>query len=198
MKVLKVEHIRNDEQLWRAFKQGDKNALSEIYYAQYEYLFNYGLKISREEDLVKDCIHELFCELIRKKQNLGNTDSIRFYLFKAFKRKLLKEIRKGSKLVSSESTLQENHDFSVEFSFEEQLIRQEMSEAQQQKLKHELGNLSKRQKEVIFLKFYADLSNQQIGEVMALNDQSVRSLLYKTLKKLKELMLLFFFLSFAD
>ncbi len=54
-----------------------------------------------------------------------------------------------------------------------------------QEIKIQLENLPKRQREVIYLKFFEGLNRDQIAEVMGINDQSVSNLLQMAIKQLK-------------
>ena len=66
---------------WPAFRAGDPQALTDIFTAHYEALFNYGLKIVCDEVLVEDCIQEVFGELWQHRDSLaGQVSSVRFYL----------------------------------------------------------------------------------------------------------------------
>ena len=47
-------------ELWSRFKNGDKDSFKEIYYEHYMFLYNYGIKNSYEENLVEDCLQDLF------------------------------------------------------------------------------------------------------------------------------------------
>lgn len=50
----------------------------------------------------------------------------------------------------------------------------------------EINSLEEREKEVISLKFFADLKNKEIAESLNLSEQNVAVILFRTLKKLKE------------
>jgi RNA polymerase sigma factor (sigma-70 family) len=49
----------------------------------------------------------------------------------------------------------------------------------------QLNNLSRRQREVIYLRYYDDLTYEEISQVMGLNYQSVMNHLHKALKALR-------------
>ena len=67
-------------------------------------------------------------------------------------------------------------------------IQKEISQENQQKITQALNQLSKRQKEAIYLKFYTEMDYQQIAEIMQLNYQSVRNLVHASLKKLRQIL----------
>src|SRR5690606_14004714 len=77
--------------LWKAFRGGDEVAFSEIARKYYRSLFGYGIKFSSDREFVKDCIQDLFMELWSKRESIGDTDFVKFYLFKSLRRKIHKE-----------------------------------------------------------------------------------------------------------
>ncbi len=48
-----------DSQLWNSFLEGDNKALHVIYTTYVQMLYCYGLNFTRDENLVKDCIHDV-------------------------------------------------------------------------------------------------------------------------------------------
>src|ERR1700685_3446958 len=79
------------EQLrWSQFKEGDRDAFSAIYQQHICQLITYGLKLCPDEDLLKDQIQELFVELWHSRNNLAPVRSVKFYLFKALRYKLIR------------------------------------------------------------------------------------------------------------
>jgi RNA polymerase sigma factor (sigma-70 family) len=54
------------------------------------------------------------------------------------------------------------------------------------KMRQALAGLSRRQQEVIYLRFYVEADIEEIAEIMSLNRQSVYNLLHDALKKLKK------------
>ena len=72
----------SEKQLWQLFKNGSEDAYAFIYHKYFHVLYNYGRQFSDSKEGVKDCIQDLFVEIWDRKENLGDTDSIKFYLFK--------------------------------------------------------------------------------------------------------------------
>ena len=75
--------------------------------------------------------------------------------------------------------------FEVTFSHEDFLIALQTSQDQSEALVRSLNGLPARQREAIFLRFYEELDYEKIAEVMSLNIQSVRNLIYQSLKTIK-------------
>src|SRR5215467_8963832 len=82
--------MTDDLSLWLRFKNGDKVAFAELYQKHIISLAAYGSKICPDQEILKDSIQELFVELWNSRQNLSVTGSVRFYLFKALRYKLLR------------------------------------------------------------------------------------------------------------
>ena len=68
---------------------GDQNAFLTIYQNHYQSLFSYGLSITGDKELTKDCIQELFLEIWKTRLTLNKeVDNIRSYLFTWLRRKI--------------------------------------------------------------------------------------------------------------
>jgi RNA polymerase sigma factor (sigma-70 family) len=93
--------------------------------------------------------------------------------------------QKNSKASSIESD--GDYNFLQEFSVEKLIIDKQMSEEQSAILRKTLAQLSKRQHELIYLKFYQHLDHAQIAGLMNLSRQSVYNLLHETIQKLRSL-----------
>jgi RNA polymerase sigma factor (sigma-70 family) len=182
--------LNNDTQLealWlQRLQQNDEQALAAIMRKYYTALYNYGARFTSDDALVKDCIQEVFISLWQRRENAASILSPRYYLLRAVKNKVLKSlhqhtIRTGA--MEGESA----YDFLQEFSVEKLIIDKQMSEEQATILRKTMAQLSKRQHELIYLKFYQHLDHAQIAGLMNLNRQSVYNLLHEPIQKLRSL-----------
>ena len=180
-----VEPLKPDTEVWSNFKNGCEEAFSYIFKNHYSFLFNYGIKLTPNHDLVKDSIQELFVILWETRNRLGETQSIKFYLLKSFRRHLIRTLQNAAK-GKEKNSLSDNYQFEVVFSYERKLIGEESFLAQQHALFKEMNNLSPRQKEIVYLKFYNELSYQEIAEMTSLNYQSVRNYMHQALVSLRK------------
>ena len=174
----------SDLLLWKRLKSGDKKALETIYLQEVQFLLSYGKKISTNAPLVEDCVQDLFVELWRNREGLSNTDSIRRYLIVSLRRKIIRKISKRQKVQSEK--IPEEVDFEAELSIDTKLIAQELSAEQAAQLKVAFAQLSSRQQEAIYLKYYSGMDYKDIAEVMDINYQSVRNLIFNALGKLRK------------
>ncbi len=174
----------NEYHLWKKFKEGDKEAFSEIYYDNYNALYNYLNKIGGNISLTEDCIQDLFLNLWRTRKKLAAVQSIKSYLLASARRDLIKKIQKNRKIEhhSKEIFLEEPN---LSFSEEEIVINLETSNEEKNKITKALNSLPKRQKEAIYLKYYEGLSYEEVADLMGVNYQSVINLIYKAFKALR-------------
>jgi RNA polymerase sigma factor (sigma-70 family) len=182
--------LNNDTQLEAAWlqrlQQNDEQALAAIMRKYYTALYNYGARFTNDEALVKDCIQEVFISLWQRRENAASILSPRYYLLRAVKNKVLKSLHQH-KIRTDSIEGEDAYDFLQEFSVEKLIIDKQMSEEQAAILRKTMAQLSKRQHELIYLKFYQHLDHAQIAGLMNLSRQSVYNLLHETIQKLRNL-----------
>ncbi|MFC3976589.1 RNA polymerase sigma factor [Belliella kenyensis] len=180
-----VDQQFRDSDLWNDFRSGSEAAFITIYTTYFDLLYAYGSKMVNDKDLVKDAIQDLFIELRNSRSRLGETNRIKFYLFKSLKRKIFKEENKHANILE---TLDDEYYFNFSFSPEQLLINRQIDEEVSKKLNHAIDKLSPRKKEVIYYYFYEQMDFKQIQEMMNLdNVKSVRNLIYKSLDFLRNI-----------
>ena len=174
------------EQYWSAFKTGDEKAFIAIYQHFFPVLFNYGCQFATDRGLVKDCIQDLFIEMRKRRQGLCDIDySLKYYLFKSLRRKIFRTQSKYSRIIRA--SLYEESSFKIALSHETKLINGQMEESQRHRLQAAVGRLTPRQKELILLRFYEDLSYKEIASIMDFSKvEYVRILMHRAIKKLRK------------
>ncbi len=176
--------MKEDQYIWGEFKNGEEYALSHIYHQNIDFLFFYGKKITRNEELILDIIHDLFYELIRSRKNLGRTDNIRLYLLTSFRRKLIREIQQKKKHEDNykEIEIQPN----IVFSVEEDLISTEEKSHRLELVRKGMKELNLKQREVLYYKFTLGFDYQQICEIMSITNDTARQLVSRAIQSLKK------------
>ncbi|CAM1343479.1 RNA polymerase sigma factor [Tenacibaculum amylolyticum] len=174
----------SDEILWKSLKEGDLNAFSILFKKFYPLLHNYGVKISRNEELTEDTLQDFFVYIYEHKENLSDLNTIAPYLFASFRRFIIRKINKIKKY-----TVVRSLDYTIvdiNFTPEELLTHQESTTFRNKNLAQLINKLPKRQKEVIYLKFHCNLKPTEIAETIDINYQSVINTLHKAIKNLRE------------
>ncbi len=170
------------KQLWEAFQQEGERAFQRLYHYYYPLLYRYGRKFTVDHDLVKDSIQDLFLQLHDKRKSLAVPDSPTAYLLRALRNLIFNNLQRGSRL--SPHPPEEAYCFGIELSIEEAMIHEQLSREQSEQLRKSLDQLTRRQKEAVYLKFYSNLSYQEIAAVMAIQYQSAVNLVHEAIKTL--------------
>jgi RNA polymerase sigma factor (sigma-70 family) len=171
--------------LWLKFKSGDAAAFGELSQVHYRALYNYATKFSSDSEFIRDCIQELYLDLWERRAFLSETAFVKSYLLKALRHRLIKESVRLKRFKEPRELLfdADGADLSVEAT----IIENEHLKHQIKRLNQIVSHLSKRQQEIIYLRFYQNLENEDISHVMNLGRQSVANLLYRTIKEIKEI-----------
>ena len=177
--------VNPEQDLIRRLQQGDEVALASLMRMYYDDLYHYASRFTKDHELIKDCIQEVFISLWQRRENIGGIMSPRYYLLRAIKNKTLKALHKNLNEVTSGGF--EEYEFLYEFSIEKIIVDKQISEEKARKLRTTLSLLSKRQQEIIYLKYYQYLDQGQIAELMNITRQSVYNLLHEAIQKLRSL-----------
>lgn len=182
--MLTVEKREEERILWLRFLKGDTQVLNLIYLLHSNALFDYGCRFTTDADLVKDCIQEVFCTLIRTRNNLSETDNVRLYLLKSVKRRIIRDLKNANNKPRS----LDDQDYSFDLRFAENLDDQlnELDEEKGKLIAEAMQSLTERQKEAIYLRFNRGLEYEEISLLLNLNYQSSRALIHRAIEKLRE------------
>jgi RNA polymerase sigma factor (sigma-70 family) len=181
-----MEILNGDIAIWQSFKSGDKDSFKTIYFTYYSNLYEYGMRIISDKELVKDTIHDLFVKLWNNKLNLGDVTAIKAYLIVSLRSSLYNNLQKKSRKTTVEMT--ENSPFEVIFSVESDYIKKETSSVQNQKLTDALNLLTPRQKEVIYLRYFQELEYAEIAGIMEITLKGVYKLTARGLETLRQIL----------
>lgn len=172
---------KQDKQVWADFLAGSEEAFQMIYDTHVQLLFKYGCHFSADEDFIKDCIQDLFLDLLHYRSKLGRTDNIKAYLLASLKRKIFKKSLQKEK---SKITL------IADLPFDYSLVTTDVDESAVDEhrvsmLSKAMQELSSRQKEAIYLRYVVGLGYEELSRALHLNYQTTRNLVYKSMEKLR-------------
>lgn len=155
------------KQTWDKFLSGDKRALETIYKSTYNSLMNYGLTLT-DRETVSDSIQQVYFRLIERRSNLSSVENVKAYLITALRREIMKRLKEKTP---------DLNEFYTELPDDYRLV----------KITHLITQLPQKEKEIINLKFYQDLSYQEITKILNINYDSARKLLHRAITKLREM-----------
>lgn len=177
--------LSEDQTLWLSLKSDDSMALDQLFNKYYEKLYFYGLKITGSHNQVSDAIQDVFANIWETRSRLSDVTYVKAYLFAILRYDLLKP--KPKEIVDSpniDNSLIKDYNFDI--SPEELYIGKESQLKGERIIEDLLTNLSSRQKEIIYLKFYNNYSNTEISCVLSIKPQSVANLLARTIDRLRK------------
>jgi RNA polymerase sigma factor (sigma-70 family) len=173
-----------DSKIWNAFRQGNREALDYIFKEHASNLFAYGTRFTKDQELVLDCIQDLFVELWNRRLALNETNSIKFYLLKSLRRRIARTVHGAKRLETITDEVQYLEE-KMNFSVEHLMVAQESDQARKAGLRRALEGLTKRQRESIYLKFFQGLNNEAIASVMNLSEASAATLVSQAIAALR-------------
>lgn len=184
----RAELSRDDRALWQRMLAGDDQALAALFRLHYPRLYDYGLKLTQQAELVKDGIQEVFAYLWEKRATLAAVDSVRAYLLVALRRHLFKSLANQQRRQESDHRhlLEE---MAESFSPEEFLIMQEKEEAEKQALNQALQEIPPRLREALYLKTNTGLAYREIAGIMNISPQVARNYVSEAFHRLRALLL---------
>ena len=165
--------------------QGDHFALAQLMELYVDTLYNYGIRFSEDHTMVEDCIQNLFISIWQRRDFLSTPLNIKSYLFSSLRRMIHRKARLVKKVSVISLSNNDSPGFDFELSIEHSLIQKEESKIMTNKLKYLITALPKRQKEIIYLKFFENLNREEIADIMQISPQAVSNLLQKALKNLR-------------
>lgn len=182
-----TENNPSDTSLWHTLKGGDEKAFQLLFRKHYPLLFLYGHKVTRNRELLEDCIQELFAEIWHNKGS-AEVRSVRAYLVKSLQYKIYKKLTQNKTTLPGDDNIPD-HPFDI--TKETLILQNEEDREKAEKIEEMLSHLSNRQREIIYLKYFRNMSYDEISEVLHINYQASRNLLSQALKAMRKLYVLF-------
>lgn len=176
---------QSDEELWAKLKEGQKKSLRTLFLRYYDSLFSYGLSVCSKEELIEDCLQELFYQLWEDRSSLSDVQNVKGYLWISFRRRLMRELKKRKDV--THRSVSYKSDMKKVLSVEGELIDNEEQAKIYQKLQEVCKDLTQREREVLFLKYYEGMSYSEIEQILGLEYQTVRNYMYRAIERLRNI-----------
>ena len=170
-----------DSEVWSLFKKSNINALDFIYKKFYNELYHYGMYFTNDDNIVKDGIQNIFSYIYEKREKLGDTNNIKYYLFLCLKREILQKTNK---------TFNTNNFNIVDPtpSVQHELEKKETDIVIDNELMSALDKLSASQKEIIYLSYYKKMSADEVAKLLSITARTVYNQTYMAIQKLKNIL----------
>ncbi|HVI46681.1 MAG TPA: sigma-70 family RNA polymerase sigma factor [Chitinophaga sp.] len=179
-------HFHEDEQWLRQMKAGDYTAFTALYNKYIKGLTQYGLKFTADQAIVEDCLHDLFVWCWSKRHELEIQRSFKGYLMKSLRTGLLHRIEKEQRRNIRPITTDENYEFRLILSPEAVLMDREQDSILRERVARLLDQLTARQREVIYLRYYEGLPFEEVARNMNLSVKACYKLMGRAIATLRE------------
>lgn len=166
--------------LWDRYLQGDKAAFERIYFTHVNRLYDYGMRMTQDTALVEDCIQDLFADLWEKRAQMKPVHTLMSYLLVAVKRRIIRKLS-----IEQKHTVHPSDDWYHQVQDFTPQVFEGMDEGKSTHLTQAFTKLSDRQKEVIYLRFYNQLSYEEIAEVMSVQVKAIYKLTARAIQVLR-------------
>lgn len=174
-----IQNYDTDIDLWNSFLDGDSEAYSLMYNLHVKAMHSYGMSLSFDKEEVEDAIQDVFVKIFSNRSNLKRVDNIRIYLFIALKNTLLNYARK--EVCVEELPVYEDEDANIL----DRLVREELQKRNEVFLERVFEILNPNQRQILFYRYYKELSYSDISTIMNINPQSAKNMVQTALKKIR-------------
>jgi RNA polymerase sigma factor (sigma-70 family) len=165
------------------FCEGTDEAFGKLYDMYIQILYAYGSKITQDQELLKDCIHDVFIKVYMKRNEKYNINNFSSYLLISLKNRILDEFRR--KTFTTEDAV-ENFEYRFSTSdVENDYLGQELQHLQMTQVSFLMQHLTRRQRQAITLYYIEQRKYDEICNIMQMNYHSVRNLMHRGMLKLR-------------
>ena len=183
MQELEQQHIE-EQKLWAQFIEGDDQSLEKLYRRYFDDLYLYGRKWLNNTQLTEDSIQDLFIKLMKNRSSLSHANSVKFYLFRAFRSVVLDKMKVSNRMQLIDEPGEQL--FIIELSPERKMGDEQEHQAIREKLATAMLGLSPRQREAIFLRYIEGFSYAEVSEAMDITPKATYKLMARAIEALKE------------
>ncbi|MFV0395144.1 MAG: RNA polymerase sigma factor [Coprobacillaceae bacterium] len=166
-----------------SFKNGEEEAFNKIYKHYYKRLYFYALQYCQDTILIEDIVQNAFVSAYRSRKKLRSNAAFHTWLFRIAHNEIL-SITKKEKLkntnISSSMNVEDiiNKD---EVQVDEKIRNDEVFK----KVDNSIKSMKPRHKNVAVLHYYYEFSNEEIANILAIPEGTVKSRLSRINKKLQ-------------
>ena len=171
-------------QIWEGLKADDVQALQSLYQLYHQDLFQYGKRMTKDEQFIEDALQETFLSIWKYRRTASLPMAVKPYLLKVFRNELLRLFKERSAIVYTDETLE----FSFEIAFDQKIIEGEDGRLLSAQVNKALQKLTHRQREIIYYRFYENLSFEDIAGLMGMQTRATYKLAARALAALREIL----------
>ncbi len=174
-----MAEVLPDLEVVRRIAGGDKRALETLYTRHSDRTFKFLLRLTANRAAAEDLTHDAFLEVWRSASRFEGRSSVTTWILSIARYKALDAMRKHRSLTEQE--LPGRAEPTPEMTAIELSSNIFMREC--------LTRLSQEHREIIDLVYYQEMSVKEVGEILGIPENTVKTRMFYARKKLKEMLL---------
>lgn len=189
MKPNKTSRSLDLDQLVADLSQGSVEAYSAIYRHYYPRLYRYALQIYPHVPLVEDVLQDFFTYLAEHCRKLKKVSNFEVYLFQSVKRNLFARLSRQQRSRQSQDRYHARTEPLLDQTApaaDQQLLDRESTERRRQSLENAMASLPEHQREILYLRYFEEMSYQEICDILDVNHQVARNYTSRAIRQLKK------------
>ncbi len=177
------DQLNIEVQLWSRVRQGEQEALVNLYERLYFPLMQYGVRTCGDTERTRDAINDVFLELWDRRLQLRDVANVKSYLLTYLRRKIFGNIREEQKYAAAASRLSDNTE-AYELPYESYIVSAQASDEIKERVKRAMASLTPRQQEMVKLRFFEGLSMDAAAKKAGITTKTAYNTLSAALKSL--------------
>lgn len=148
----------------------------------YNDVYKFTYLLARDEEIAKDAVQEAFCEGLVRFKTLKDISKFRAWIISISSNKAIDIMRKNARNIPSKNMDQ------IAATYAEEPVYEIIKKEDEDKILRLLNKLEDKYRKIIILKYCYELPEEEIATILQLPKGTVKSRLYRSRKKLKDML----------
>lgn len=161
-------------------REGDEDAFSDLFREYYKQLYLFAVRFVKDPATAENIVQDVFVIMWEQRNKINISSNVKSYLYTSVKNHSLNYIKRESRLLTIDEQLDMVKDKMD--SPEESFISNESYIA----IHKAIEQLPEKCRRIYVMKRYDELSYEEIGEILGISVNTVKTQMKRAIKKLKE------------
>jgi RNA polymerase sigma factor (sigma-70 family) len=169
---------------WQAFCAGDRLVFEQVYRTHARGLYAYAVRLCGDNNLATDCVQDVFVKIWNLRAQLTNVHQPGAYLLRTLRNALLRQLEQKKRQIPTDEADLLRFDMQ-ETGVDTKIMALETDSLQAEWLQKAMAQLSPRQHEAVYLRYWEGLDYTSIAEIMNVEQQSAYNLVFRGIETLR-------------
>jgi len=170
-----------DDQLWLKLREGEKQALEQIFHRYYDMLVRFVTPMLKDQEKARDLVQDLFYRLWTKREKIEINTSVKAYLFMACRNQALNTLKREQRMVWTDSEEEMEKQSGLEENTETRIKEKDL----QKQLSKALEAIPPKCRQVFELSRFEHHSYKEIADILDISVKTVENQMSKALQILR-------------